>query len=75
MVEKSWSEVKLRSAGNLSFFQLQEKTVPSGNFASEIKKGKEILSKEAEQHLMTHVIKRLQETQAIKLTHVDAERS
>jgi len=75
MVEKSWSEVKLRSAGSLSFFQLQEKTVPSGNFASEIKKGKEILSKEAEQHLMTDVIKRLQETQAIKLTHVDAERS
>lgn len=73
MVEKSWSEVAHRSEGRLSFFQLQEKSVPSGNFAPEMKQGQSILSKEAERHLMTDVIERIQKTNAIHFEDVSPE--
>ncbi|QVL56136.1 MAG: hypothetical protein KFB95_02725 [Simkaniaceae bacterium] len=74
MVEKSWSDVEHRSENRLSFFQLQEKSVPSGNFNAEMKQGQAILSKEAERHLMTSLIERIQKKNAIKLSDVSSER-
>ncbi len=74
MVEKSWSEVKTSDRGDLFFFQLKEKAVPNGNFETEIEQGQEILSKEAECYLMTEVIDRLKETNAIHF-HDRAQRS
>ncbi|MCB1109468.1 MAG: hypothetical protein KDK64_00660 [Chlamydiia bacterium] len=75
MVEKSWSEVAHRSNGALSFFQLREKSVPSGNFSAEMKQGQNILSQEAERHLMTHLIERIQQSNAIHFDHVCPERT
>ncbi len=75
MVEKSWSDVGHRSGKRLSFFQLQEKSIPSGNFNAEMKQGQVILSKEAERHLMIDLIERIQKKNAIKLSDVSAERS
>ncbi len=74
MIEKSWSNVEHRSENRLSFFQLQKKLVPSGNFNAEMKQGQTILSKEAERHLMTDLIKRIQKKNAIKLNDVSFER-
>ncbi|MCB1106859.1 MAG: hypothetical protein KDK76_02040 [Chlamydiia bacterium] len=75
MVEKSWSEVAHRGNNQLSFFQLQEKIAPDENFAAQMKQGQAILSKEAEQFLMTDLIDRIQKQGAITFKHVNSERS
>ena len=67
MVEQSWSDVGLRASGRLSFFQLKEKKVPSGNFSSEMQEGQEILSREATRLLMVELLGSLKETEAIHL--------
>lgn len=75
MVEKSWSEVSHNSDGNLQFFQLQEKSVPNGNFSSEMKQGQTILSKEAERYLMSDFLETLKEKGAIQFDHDSPERT
>lgn len=67
MVEQSWSDVALRESGRLSFFQLKEKSVPNGNFSTEMKQGQAILSREAERLLMSEILDELKEKQAIHL--------
>ena len=69
MIEKSWSEVCLSQDGRLQFFQLQEKSVPNGNFSTEMKQGQEILSKEVKQYLMSDFLKSLKEKKAIYLNY------
>ncbi|QVL57443.1 MAG: hypothetical protein KFB93_08725 [Simkaniaceae bacterium] len=75
MVEKSWSEVSHNSEGNLQFFQLQEKSVPSGNFSSEMKQGQAILSKEAERYLMSGFLESLKAKDAIHLDYEPIEKN
>lgn len=67
MVEQSWSEVALRADARLSFFQLKEKSVPSGNFSQEMKQGQAILSREAERLHMQKVLDLMKEKQAIHI--------
>ena len=67
MVEQSWSDVGLRASGRLSFFQLKEKKVPSGNFSSEMQEGQEILYREATRLLTVELLGSLKETEAIHL--------
>ncbi|WP_194847623.1 hypothetical protein [Candidatus Neptunochlamydia vexilliferae] len=75
MVEQSWSGVKASERGDLFFFQLKEKAVPSGNFETEMEQGQAILSKEAECSLMAEVVDRLKQTEAIHLSYDRAQRS
>jgi|JI10StandDraft_1071094.scaffolds.fasta_scaffold00236_11 GcvH upstream region-like protein len=74
MVEKSWSNVGLSPKGSLCFFQLKEKSGPSGNFNDEMKQGQAILSREKEKLLMTELLELFKEKQVIHLTHDSAER-
>ena len=75
MVEKGWSNVAHRSGGNLSFFQLIEKTGPTGNFAEEMKEGQAILSREAERHLMGDLIEKMKAKEVVQFEHDNAQRS
>ena len=75
MVERSWSEVLLNQEGQLQFFQLKEKSVPNGNFSKEMKQGQSILSKEAEQYLMSDFLEKLKEKQAIHISYDSPERT
>ncbi len=67
MVEKSWSEVGHSEDNRLLFYQLQEKSVPSGNFSKEMRQGQAILSKESECYLMSDLLDLLKEKEAIHL--------
>lgn len=75
MVERSWSEVLVNQEGRLQFFQLKEKSVPNGNFSKEMKQGQAILSKEAEQYLMSDFLEKLKEKKAIHINHDSPERT
>ncbi len=75
MVEKSWSEVSHSNNHRLLFFQLQEKSVPNGNFSKEMKEGQSILSKEAKRYLMGELLDHLKEKEAIHLDHDSPERT
>lgn len=67
MVEKSWSSIKVSKKGELNFFQLKEKSVPEETHLKDIKRGREILSMEAERFLMTEILDSLKRKKAIHL--------
>lgn len=74
MVEKSWSNVGPSPSGPLCFFNLKEKSGPSGNFSDEMKQGQAILSREVEKLLMSDLLKQFKEKQVITFNHDNAER-
>ncbi|MDJ0652172.1 MAG: hypothetical protein QNJ27_04130 [Simkaniaceae bacterium] len=75
MVESSWSEVLLNQEGHLAFFHLKKKGAPNGNFLREMKQGQSILSKEAEQYLISDFLEKLKEKQAIHMCYDSPERT
>lgn len=68
MDEKQWSDINCSKDGKLHFFRLEEKQQPQENYVEEIKKGREILSIEAQRFLMTEILEELKKKQAIHLS-------
>ena len=75
MVEKSWSEISHRAGGVLSFFELKQKSVPSGAFNQEMVEGQTLLGEEAKRLQMKQLIERVKEKKAIHLDNTDAQRA
>jgi GcvH upstream region-like protein len=67
MVEKGWSPIQATVDGKLHFFQLQEKQQPEETYLDQIKKGRQILSVEAERFLMIELLDELEKTGSIHL--------
>jgi hypothetical protein len=74
MVEKSWSNVGLSPSGSLCFFNLKEKSGPTGHFNNEMKQGQAILSREIEKLLMSDLLELFKEKQVIIFNYDSAER-
>lgn len=75
MSKNSWSKVDHGPNHRLLFFELKEKSVPSGNFSSEMKQGQTLLSEEAERCFMIDLIHRLQKEKVIQFHYDNPERA